>query len=83
MSSVGEPPRPSVPRTGVPTCSPSAASWSSGCPTASAGGSGISALIGLLIGTAGLAVLGPSLTTLAILVVATELILTRLAPVTR
>jgi fucose permease len=50
---------------------------------AAAGGAGISALIGLLIGTAGLAVLGPSLTTLAILVVATELILTRLAPVTR
>jgi fucose permease len=50
---------------------------------AAAGGAGISALIGLLIGTAGLAVLGPSLTALAILVVATELILTRLAPVTR
>ena len=49
---------------------------------AAAGGAGISALIGLLIGTSGLAVLGPSLTTLAILVVATELILTRLAPVT-
>ena len=49
---------------------------------AAAGGAGISALIGLLIGAAGLAVLGPSLTTLAILVVATELILTRLAPVT-
>ena len=50
---------------------------------AAAGGAGISALIGLLIGTTGLAVLGPSLTTLAILVVAAELILTRLAPVTR
>jgi fucose permease len=50
---------------------------------AAAGGAGISALIGLLIGTAGLAVLGPSLTALAILVVVTELILTRLAPVTR
>jgi hypothetical protein len=50
---------------------------------AAAGGAGISALIGLLIGSAGLAVLGPSLTALAILVVATELILTRLAPVTR
>jgi fucose permease len=48
-----------------------------------AGGAGISALIGLLIGTTSLAVLGPSLTTLAILVVAAELILTRLAPVTR
>jgi fucose permease len=50
---------------------------------AAAGGAGISALIGLLIGTAGLAVLGPSLTTLAILVIAAELILTRLAPITR
>jgi fucose permease len=50
---------------------------------AAAGGAGISALIGLLIGTTSLAVLGPALTTLAVLVVATELILTRLAPVTR
>jgi len=50
---------------------------------AAAGGAGISALIGLLIGTTSLAVLGPSLTTLAVLVVAAELILTRLAPVTR
>ena len=50
---------------------------------AAAGGAGISALIGLLIGTTSLAVLGPALTTLAILVVATELILTRLAPVPR
>ncbi len=48
---------------------------------AAAGGAGISALIGLLIGTAGLAVLGPALTTLAILVVLAELLLTRLAPV--
>ena len=51
--------------------------------TAAAGGAGVSALIGLLIGTAGLAVLGPSLTTLAVLVVVAELILTRLAPITR
>jgi fucose permease len=49
---------------------------------AAAGGAGISALIGLLIGTTSLAVLGPALTTLAILVVLAELILTRLAPVT-
>jgi fucose permease len=48
-----------------------------------AGGSGISALIGLLIGATSLAILGPSLTVLAVLVVATELILTRLAPVGR
>ena len=50
---------------------------------AAAGGAGISALIGLLIGATSLAVLGPSLTILALLVVAAELILTRLAPVTR
>jgi len=50
---------------------------------AAAGGAGISALIGLLIGTTSLAVLGPALTTLAVLVVAAELILTSLAPVTR
>jgi fucose permease len=50
---------------------------------AAAGGAGISALIGLLIGTTSLAVLGPSLTTLAILVVVAELLLTRLAPVPR
>lgn len=50
---------------------------------AAAGGAGISALIGLLIGATSLAVLGPSLTVLAVLVVAAELILTRLAPVGR
>jgi fucose permease len=49
---------------------------------AAAGGAGISALIGLLIGTTSLAALGPSLTALAILFVLAELILTRLAPVT-
>jgi hypothetical protein len=37
----------------------------------------------LLIGTSGLAVLGPALTALAVLVVVSELILTRLAPVTQ
>ena len=47
---------------------------------AAAGGAGVSALIGLLIGATSLAVLGPALTTLALLVVASELILTRLAP---
>jgi hypothetical protein len=41
---------------------------------------GVSALIGPLIGATSLAVLGPALTTLAVLVVASELILTRLAP---
>jgi fucose permease len=50
---------------------------------AAAGGAGISALIGLLIGATSLAILGPSLTILALLVVAAELILARLAPVTR
>jgi fucose permease len=49
---------------------------------AAAGGAGISALIGLFIGTTSLAALGPSLTTLAILVVLAELLLTKLAPVT-
>ena len=47
---------------------------------AAAGGAGVSALIGLLIGATSLAVLGPALTALAVLVVASELILTRLAP---
>jgi hypothetical protein len=48
---------------------------------AAAGGAGVSALIGLLISITTLAVLGPSLTALAVLLVAAELILTRLAPV--
>jgi len=48
---------------------------------AAAGGAGITALIGLLIGATSLAVLGPSLTVLAVLFVGAELILTRLAPV--
>jgi len=48
---------------------------------AAAGGAGVSALIGLLIAATSLAVLGPALTTLAVLVVASELLLTRLAPV--
>lgn len=47
------------------------------------GGAGISALIGLLIGVTSLAILGPALTVLAVLVVGAELILTRLAPVRR
>jgi fucose permease len=48
---------------------------------AAAGGAGISAVIGLLIGATSLAVLGPVLTVLALIVVAAELILNRLAPV--
>ena len=48
---------------------------------AAAGGSGLSALIGLLIGAAGLAVLGPSLTVLAVLLVTGNVVLGRVAPV--
>ncbi len=54
-------------------------SWQVGA--AAAGGAGVSAVIGLLIGTTSLAVLGPALTVLALIVVAAELILNRLAPV--
>jgi fucose permease len=48
---------------------------------AAAGGSGLSALIGLLIGAAGLAVLGPCLTVLAVLLVTGTVLLARAAPV--
>lgn len=47
---------------------------------AAAGGAGISAAIGGLIGAFGLAILGPALTVLAVLLVAGELVLARLAP---
>jgi fucose permease len=47
---------------------------------AAAGGAGISALVGLFIGSFGLSVLGPALTVLAGALVLTELILSRLAP---
>ena len=50
---------------------------------AAAGGAGMSALIGLIIGAPGLAVLGPSLTVLAVILVVAELVLHRLAPVAR
>ena len=53
-------------------------SWQVGA--AAAGGAGLSAVIGLLIGTTSLAALGPAITILALIVVATELILNRLAP---
>jgi fucose permease len=56
-------------------------SWQVGA--AAAGGAGLSAVIGLLIGTTSLAALGPALTVLAVIVVAAELILNRLAPVSR
>ncbi len=48
---------------------------------AAAGGAGISAVIGLLIGVTSLAVLGPSITVLAVLLVGAGLILNRIAPV--
>jgi len=54
-------------------------SWQVG--SAAAGGAGLSAVIGLLIGTTSLAALGPAVTVLALIVVAFELILNRLAPV--
>jgi fucose permease len=50
---------------------------------AAAGGSGLSALIGLLIGAAGLAVLGPCLTVLAVLLVTGNALLARTAPAPR
>jgi len=48
---------------------------------AAAGGSGLSALIGLLIALAGLSVLGPSLTVMAVLLAAGIVVLERVAPV--
>jgi fucose permease len=54
-------------------------SWQVGA--AAAGGAGLSAVIGLLIGTTSLAALGPAITVLALIVVAAELALNRLAPV--
>ena len=48
---------------------------------AAAGGAGLSAVIGLLIGATSLAVLGPAITVLALILVAAELILGRLAPI--
>jgi fucose permease len=56
-------------------------SWQVGA--AAAGGAGISAVIGLLIGVTSLAILGPAMTVLALVVVAAELILARLAPLSR
>jgi fucose permease len=45
------------------------------------GGAGVSAIIGLLIGATSLAILGPAITALAVIIVAAELALNRLAPV--
>jgi fucose permease len=54
-------------------------SWQVGA--AAAGGAGLSAVIGLLIGATSLAALGPAVTVLALIVVAFELALNRLAPI--
>jgi hypothetical protein len=48
---------------------------------AAGGGSGLSALIGLLIAVWGLSVLGPSLTVLAVLLVAGIILLERTGPI--
>ncbi len=48
---------------------------------AAAGGAGVSAVIGLLIGATSLDVLGPAITVLSLVLVGTELILGRLAPI--
>jgi fucose permease len=48
---------------------------------AAAGGAGVSAIIGLLIGATSLDVLGPAITVLALILVGAELILGRLAPI--
>jgi hypothetical protein len=49
---------------------------------AAAGGSALSAVIGLLIGTLGYAVLGPSLTVLAVLLIVGTVVLGRVASAT-
>ena len=56
-------------------------SWQVGA--AAAGGAGISAVIGLLIGATSLAILGAAITVLALILVAAELTLNRLAPIRR
>jgi fucose permease len=55
-----------------------AIAWQVGA--AAAGGSGLSAVIGLLIGVAGLQILGPALTVLALLLIAGNNLLARVAP---
>jgi fucose permease len=54
-------------------------SWQIGA--AAAGGAGVSAIIGLLIGATSLAALGPAVVVLAVLLLTAELVLRRLAPV--
>jgi len=53
-------------------------SWQIGA--AAAGGAGVSAIIGLLIGATSLAALGPAVTVLAVLLLSAELVLRKLAP---
>jgi fucose permease len=53
-------------------------SWQIG--SAAAGGAGVSAIIGLLIGATSLSVLGPAVALLAVLLIAAEQALNRLAP---
>jgi fucose permease len=48
---------------------------------AAAGGSGLSAFLGLLIGLAGLQILGPALTLLAVLLIVANYVLARVAPI--
>ena len=48
---------------------------------AAAGGAGVSAVIGLLIGATSLDVLGPAITVLSLILVGAELLLDRLAPI--
>jgi hypothetical protein len=48
--------------------------------SAAAEGAGLSALVGLLIGTTGLSVLGPALVALAAVLIGAELVLSHLAP---
>ncbi|HEY2520563.1 MAG TPA: MFS transporter [Streptosporangiaceae bacterium] len=55
-----------------------AIAWQVGA--AAAGGSGLTALMGLLIGAAGLQILGPALTVLALLLIAGNYVLARVAP---
>jgi fucose permease len=55
-----------------------AIAWQVGA--AAAGGAALSALVGLLISTAGLAVVGPALVVMAALLLVSELVLGRLAP---
>jgi hypothetical protein len=66
-------------RSSWPRSSAGSSAWQVGA--AAAGGSGLSALIGLLIDRASLAILGPAILTLALLLVVAHAALTRLAPI--